>query len=170
MEKSPLKNEGELSKMRAGLVSESPLADMARIIDLGRFIKLGKGEALSMGFDKNSILADTFEAVIAAVYMDSDFKTVYKWIHIVFKKNLDKIVLNEKTIDYKSSLQEFAQEHDMTTPQYIVINETGPDHDKIFEISINLFGITSKGFGKTKKAAEQNSAKKALETLKKEIQ
>ncbi|MCK5098535.1 MAG: ribonuclease III, partial [Desulfobacteraceae bacterium] len=110
MEKSPSKNEGELSKMRANLVSEPALADMARFIDLGRFVRLGKGEAFSRGFDKNSILSDAFEAVIAAVYLDAGFKTVSRLIHDLFSDSLDEILSNEKTIDYKSALQEFAQE------------------------------------------------------------
>ena len=167
MEKSPSKNEGELSKLRSNLVSEPALADMARSIDLGRFIRLGKGETLSRGFDKNSILSDAFEAIIAAVYLDAGFDTVYHLICDLFKKNIEKNLSNENTIDYKSTLQEFAQEHGAVTPQYIVLNETGPDHDKTFEISLNLFGIESKGLGKTKKAAEQDSAKKALKRFKK---
>ncbi|MCD4718726.1 MAG: ribonuclease III [Desulfobacula sp.] len=167
MEKSPLKKEGELSKLRSNLVSEPALADMARLIDLGRFIRLGKGETLSRGFDKNSILSDTFEAVIAAVYLDAGFDTVYRLIHDLFSETLEKILSNEKIVDYKSMLQEFVQEQGAITPQYVVLNETGPDHDKIFEISLNLFNIESKGLGKTKKAAEQDSAKKALKILKK---
>ncbi|CCK79037.1 ribonuclease III [Desulfobacula toluolica] len=167
MEKSPSKKEGELSKLRSNLVSEPALADMARCIDLGRFIRLGKGEALSRGFDKNSILSDAFEAVIAAVYLDGGFDTAYRLIHDLFSDSLDELLSNEKIIDYKSLLQEFSQEHGGITPQYVVINETGPDHDKTFEISLNLFGIKSKGLGKTKKAAEQDCAKKALKMLKK---
>ena len=167
MEKSPSKNEGELSKLRANLVSEPALADMARFIDLGRFVRLGKGEAFSRGFDKNSILSDAFEAVIAAVYLDAGFDIVYRLTHDLFSENLEKILSNEKIIDYKSMLQEFAQEQGAIIPQYVVLNETGPDHDKLFEISLNLFGIDSKGLGKTKKAAEQDSAKKALKIFKK---
>ncbi len=167
MEKSPSKNEGELSKLRANLVSETALADMARIIDLGRFVKLGKGEAVSRGFDKNSILSDAYEAVIAAVYLDAGFDTTYRLIHDLFKESLEKNLYSEETIDYKSVLQEFVQEHCATTPQYKVLSEIGPDHDKTFEISLNIFDIHSTGFGKTKKAAEQDSAKKALKMLKK---
>lgn len=167
MEKSPSKKEGELSKLRSNLVSEPALAGMARFIDLGRFVRLGKGEVLSRGFDKNSILSDTFEAVIAAVYLDAGFDTVYRLTHDLFNESLERILLNEKIVDYKSMLQEFAQEHGAITPQYVVLNEIGPDHDKTFEISLNLFGIESKGLGKTKKAAEQDSAKKALKRFKK---
>lgn len=167
MEKSPLKKEGELSKLRATLVSEPALADRARAIDLGRFIRLGKGEMLSRGFDKNSILSDTFEAVIAAVYLDGGFDRACGLIEDLFNDSLDEMLSNEKTIDYKSALQEFAQEHGSITPEYMVINETGPDHDKTFEIGLTLFGVESRGLGKTKKAAEQDTAKKTLKILNK---
>jgi len=165
MEESPSKNEGELSKLRANLVSEPALADMARLIDLGRFIRLGKGEAASRGFDKNSILSDAYEAVIAAVYLDAGFDATYGLIRDLFKASLDKNLVNEEIIDYKSLLQEFVQERGAAAPQYEVLNEIGPDHDKTFEISLNIFDIQATGIGKTKKAAEQNSAKKALRML-----
>jgi len=167
MEKSPFKKEGELSKLRSTLVSEPALADMARGIDLGRFVRLGKGEALSRGCDKNSILSDAFEAVIAAVYLDAGFDTVCRLIRDLFNDSLDQMISNEKTIDYKSALQEFAQEHGSVTPQYEVINETGPDHDKTFEVSLSLFGMESKGLGKTKKSAEQDTARNILKILNK---
>ncbi len=166
MEKSPSINEGELSKLRSSLVSEPALADMARYIDLGRFIRLGRGEARSRGFDKNSILSDAFEAVIAAVYLDAGFDRAYRLTHDLFDHKIKKVLYSEQVIDYKSMLQEFAQERGTKTPQYVVLNETGPDHDKTFEISLTLFDIESKGFGKTKKSAEQDSARKALEMLK----
>ena len=165
MDESPLKKEGELSKLRAILVSEPGLAEIARTIDLGRFIKLGKGESQSRGFDKNSILSDTFEAVIAAVYLDSDFSIVYGLVKNLFQQSLDKILLKAKVVDYKSLLQEYAQEHGTLTPQYQVHNETGPDHDKTFEVRIDLFDVKAKGSGKTKKAAEQDAAKNALNLL-----
>ncbi|OGR26190.1 MAG: ribonuclease III [Desulfobacterales bacterium RIFOXYA12_FULL_46_15] len=166
MEKSPLKKEGELSKLRASLVSEPALAQMARTIDLGRFIRLGKGEAISRGHDKNSILSDAFEAVIAAVYLDSGFEQACGLIRHLFNEVLDEVVSNEKIIDYKSQLQEYAQERGVATPCYVVVNETGPDHDKTFEMCLTLFGFESRGFGKTKKSAEQDTAKKTLIKLK----
>lgn len=166
MEKSPTKKEGELSKLRSSLVSEPALADMARLIDLGRYIRLGKGESLSRGFEKNSILSDAFEAVIAAIYLDGGFDITYSLIRDLFSPNLGRILSNTSTIDYKSMLQEFVQEKGEITPQYEVLNETGPDHDKTFEISTTVLGEVSCGIGKTKKAAEQASAKTALKNLK----
>ncbi|MCP4020847.1 MAG: ribonuclease III [Desulfobacteraceae bacterium] len=162
MQESPTKKEGELSKLRSILVSESTLAQMARDIDLGRFIKLGKGETLSRGYNKDSILSDAFEAVIAAVYLDSGFDNICELIKQLFETMISNVLSSIDTFDYKSALQEYAQEKGAVTPKYKVLKEIGPDHDKTFEISLNLFGVESIGLGKTKKAAEQDSAKKAL--------
>lgn len=170
MEKSPLKKEGELSKLRSSLVSEPGLAEIARLIDLGRFIRLGKGERLSRGYNKNSILSDAFEAVLAAVYLDSDFDRTFELIKDLFKPRLNKVLSKEKVIDYKSMLQEYAQEHGGSVPRYRVVNETGPDHDKTFEVRVDLFGRQATGRGRTKKAAEQDSANKLLGVLKQQKQ
>ncbi len=167
MEKIPQGSEGELSKLRSNLVSEPGLADIARSIDLGRFILLGKGEELSRGFDKDSILSDTFEAVIAAVYLDAGFKTIHELISTLFSRHLQKALSKENIIDYKSMLQELVQDKGTPPPQYRVDNETGPDHDKTFEISLSLQGFKSTGSGKNKKAAEQNAAKNILKIIKK---
>ncbi len=165
MKKSPSKKEGELSKLRSNLVSEPALADMARQIDLGRFVKLGKGEALSGGGDKNSILSDAFEAVVAAIYLDAGFDRTQELIQELFDRAVGNALSSCRTIDYKSSLQEYAQDVFTTTPTYAVAREIGPDHDKTFEVSLTLAHITAKGFGKTKKAAEQDAARQALHVL-----
>jgi ribonuclease III len=168
MEQSPSKKEGELSKLRSNLVSEPALAEIARTIDLGRFIKLGKGEFISGGQDKNSILSDAFEAVVAAVYLDAGFEKTYELVQVVFEDSIQRALYGFNTIDYKSALQEYAQEAFATTPQYTVVRELGPDHDKTFEICLELDGIKAIGKGKTKKAAEQDSAKNTLKILNKE--
>ena len=168
MEQSPSKKEGELSKLRSNLVSEPALAEIARTIDLGRFIKLGKGESISGGRDKNSILSDAFEAVIAAVYLDAGFEKTYELVQTVFKDSIQKASHGFNTLDCKSALQEYAQETFAITPQYTLVRETGPDHDKTFEICLELVNIKATGMGKTKKAAEQDSAKNALKILNKE--
>ncbi len=168
MEAGPCQNEGTLSKLRSNLVSEPALARMARQIDLGRFIRLGKGESLSRGFDKNSILSDAFEALIAAVYLDAGFSSVHDLVKELFQADLAKIISTEKTVDYKSTLQEYAQEKGAITPQYELHKEIGPDHDKTFVVLLRLFGIESKGEGKTKKAAEQDAAQNALKIFKKQ--
>jgi len=141
---------------------------MARSVDLGRFVRLGKGEAVSGGRDKNSILSDAFEAVMAAVFLDAGFDATCDLIQNLFQKAIDRVLSCDLTIDYKSSLQEYAQEIFATTPVYTVTREIGPDHDKTFEISLELSHITAHGAGKTKKAAEQDAAKNAIQLLKNE--
>jgi ribonuclease III len=165
MELSPSKKEGELSKLRSNLVSEPGLAEMGRSIDLGRFIKLGKGEFLSGGQDKNSILSDAFEALVAAVYLDAGFDKTHEMVAAIFKDAVQGALFDFQTMDYKSSLQEYAQEAFGTTPQYVVVKEMGPDHDKTFEICLELEEIRATGTGKTKKAAEQDSARNALKIV-----
>ena len=165
MEQSPSKKEGELSKLRSNLVSEPGLAEMGRSIDLGRFIQLGKGEFLSGGQDKNSILSDAFEALVAAVYLDAGFDKTHEMVAAVFKDAVQGALSDLQSMDYKSSLQEYAQEAFGTTPQYVVVKEMGPDHDKTFEICLELSDIRATGIGKTKKAAEQDSARNALKIV-----
>ena len=165
MEHAPKKNEGELSKLRANLVSEPALAGMARKINLGKFILLGKGELLSNGREKDSILSDTFEAVIAAIYLDSNFENAYSQISQLFSEKIKIIAKKAAEIDHKSKLQELVQQTEDTAPVYEVINETGPDHDKTFEVVIDTLSISATGTGKTIKAAEQNAAANALKQI-----
>lgn len=166
MEHYPEMNEGSLSKLRASLVSETGLAAMARQIDLGRFICLGKGERLSRGYEKNSILADAFEAVVAAMYLDQGFKPTYALIQNLFSGQISSASPESDLEDYKSVLQEYAQEMGHPAPSYAISGETGPDHDKTFDIAVTVCEITSVGSGKSKKAAEQNAAQQALRQLK----
>ncbi len=165
MKSNPDKKEGDLSKLRSSLVSEPALADMARKIDLGRFVRLGKGEAVSGGADKDSILSDAFEALMAAVYLDSGFERTFELVQGLFSPCIETAESSLQISDYKSALQEYAQEAWSVTPSYTLSGEMGPDHDKIFEISLELPHIRSTGFGKTKKAAEQESARNALEQI-----
>ncbi len=166
MEKYSDMHEGDLSKLRASLVSEQGLASMSKKINLGIFIFLGKGERLSKGEKKTSILADTFEAVMAAIYLDAGFAAAYELIKTLFNSTLHVIVNGLETEDYKSMLQEYVQEMGNCTPRYTISSESGPDDDKTFEIIVNVCDIESKGMGKNKKAAEQVGAKHALEMLK----
>ncbi|MFH1155050.1 MAG: ribonuclease III [Pseudomonadota bacterium] len=169
MERYPRLNEGNLSKFRASLVSEGGLTAMARSIDLGRFILLGKGERLSRGSEKNSILSDAFEALIAATYLDQGFEKTYTLIQDLFDTHLSATAPNGDVEDYKSILQEYVQELGNCTPCYAITGESGPDHDKTFEISVDVCSIQTIGQGKSKKAAEQNAAQKALKLLKEKI-
>ena len=166
MERYPNLKEGDLSRIRANLVNESQLAIIARAIDLGAFIRLGKGEIQTHGSEKNSILAGAFEALIAAVYLDGGFKGVFKIIENIFIPLLDSVNSAIDSYDYKSRLQEWAQEEQGAIPYYKVVREEGPDHDKTFWVLAKVFDVESEGHGKSKKMAEQDAARKALERLK----
>ena len=166
MQRYPDLNEGDLSRMRAGLVNESQLANIARAIDLSSFLRLGKGEIQTNGSEKNSILADTFEAVIAAVYIDGGFDEVFKMIENHFSDLFNSIGASLDNHDYKSRIQELVQENYKIIPQYRVLQESGPDHDKTFNVQLDVREVRTEGTGKSKKMAEQDAARKALEILK----
>ncbi len=161
----PDTKEGNLSRMRARLVNESLLADVARQISLGKFLNLGKGERITNGREKSSILADAYEAVLAAVYLDGGFDAVFIMIEKHFSDFISSDSVPEMVNDYKSRLQEIAQERFKTVPEYRVAAEKGPDHDKTFIIHLHIDTIQTEGAGKNKKAAEQDAARKALELL-----
>ncbi len=168
MQRYPDIDEGSLSRKRSSLVNESQLATVARTIDLGLYIRLGKGEIQTNGREKNSILADTFEAVMAAIYLDGGFDAVFKIIDIHFLKPLDFIAAPAANHDYKSRLQELVQVGQRAMSRYSVIHESGPDHDKTFRVQLKVGKISTEGSGKSKKMAEQDAAKRVLEILKKE--
>jgi len=165
MERYPHLKEGDLSRTRANLVNETHLAIMARSIDLGAGLQLGKGEIQTDGMEKNSILSGAFEALMAAVYLDGGFKVAFKIIENNFVPFLDQIHSAIDSNDYKSRLQEWIQEKHGDIPYYKVVREEGPDHDKTFWISVKVFDIEAKGTGKSKKTAEQDAARTALEIL-----
>lgn len=165
MERFPEMTEGDLSRTRAGLISEPQLAKLARSVELGSLIQLGKGENLSGGRDKSSILSDTFEAVVAAIYLDGGFQAVFDVITRRFRSMFDGIQSRDVYGDHKSRLQELAQTRHKTVPRYQVVEESGPDHDKTFCVELTLNGIRARGTGKSKKLAEQDAARKALELL-----
>ena len=170
MQRYPDLKEGDLSRIRANLVNESQLAHIARSIDLGFFIRLGKGEIQTMGHEKDSILANTFEALIAAVYLDGGFDAAFNLINTNFSPLLEDNFQTADHQDYKSKLQEIVQENQGPMPDYRVIREEGPDHEKTFWIELTVFGIETQGSGKSKKMAEQDAARKALEILRTESQ
>jgi len=165
MQRYPHLTEGDLSRMRASLVNESQLADIARVIDLGSFVRLGRGEIQTNGCKKNSILSDTFEAVIAAVYLDGNFDEAFKMIENHFSDLLNSIAASMDHYDYKSRIQELVQETHKITPQYKVLQESGPDHDRTFKIQLKVREVKTEGIGKSKKMAEQDAARKALKIL-----
>jgi ribonuclease-3 len=160
--------EGDLSRNRANLVNESQLAKTARSVNLGAYILLGKGEIQTQGREKNSILADTFEALTAAIYLDGGFEAAYKIIEKKFQPLIDQLDAFAPNYDYKSQLQERLQVGHGVIPDYSIIREDGPDHDKTFWVTLKAIDIEAEGSGKSKKAAEQDAARKALELLSKD--
>ena len=153
--------EGELSRMRASLVSEEALFQFAEEIHLGEYLRLGHGEELGGGRTRPSVVSDAFEAVIAALYLDGGFEVARNFIM--------PFITEGKTAeeDYKTRLQEVVQQSPDAALRYEVVDETGPDHDKKFTVSVWRNGThLADGIGRSKKAAEQNAAKKALEKLK----
>ncbi|MFO7839411.1 MAG: ribonuclease III [Desulfosalsimonadaceae bacterium] len=161
----PKLEEGDLSRTRSCLVNEVQLAELARQLRLGDFIELGKGEIHTRGRKKKSILADAFEAVTAAIYLDSGFEKTFEIISDLYTPFLEEIEMPEQFRDYKSRLQELVQTRLKATPVYSVVGESGPDHDKTFQVELSVGSTRSVGTGKSKKSAEQVAARKALELL-----
>jgi ribonuclease III len=168
MDRFPEINEGNLSRLRAQIVNESQLASIAREIELGAFIQLGKGENQTNGREKNSILANTLEALIAAVYLDGGFYAAFDFIVAQFETPLNIEAASSLNGDYKSRLQELVQVTSTHIPQYQIIEESGPDHDKTFHTRLCVGAIQTEGVGKSKKLAEQDAARKGLALLQEE--
>ena len=166
MVRYPNLKEGDMSKMRANLVNESQLASIAQEMDLGSYLQLGKGEIQTKGWEKPSILANTFEAVIAAIYLDGGFDAAFKIIDVHFSILLESVDMSTVNHDFKSQVQEIVQMRQQKMPVYTVVHESGPDHEKTFQVRLNAGEIQTEGEGKSKKAAEQNAAKKCLKLLK----
>lgn len=165
MEQYPSLKEGDLSRMRAALVNEKELSNIARRIELGQYLLLGKGEIATNGWGKNSILADAFEALLAAIYLDGGFHKAFEVIAAHFSTYIESMSTQNAHLDFKSRLQEITQSRNRLTPQYQVVKEEGPDHDKTFRVRLTVGDLTAEGVGKSKKAAEQDAAKNALEEL-----
>ncbi len=165
MVRFPELNEGDLSRTRSFLVNETRLAEIALTLELGRFIRLGKGEILSGGQTKKSILADAYEAVVAAVYLDGGFDCAFEMVSNHFADHFDDIAQSPRNTDYKSRLQEMVQATMKLAPEYRLVKESGPDHDKTFEVLLEAGDLCASGTGKSKKAAEQQAARRALKQL-----
>lgn len=166
IKKFPDYAEGQLSKLRAYVVNEHSLADLARKLNIGDYLLLGKGEENSGGRTKTSILSNAFEAVTAAIYLDCGFGKAYKFLENIFESLIEEGTKSLVYRDYKTALQEICQNRFKETPKYTMIREIGPDHDKVFEIGLAVAGmIRTTGTGKNKKEAEQRAAQKALEEL-----
>lgn len=162
--KYPNHPEGELTKIRAKVVCESSLAYAAKKIDVGKFLLLGKGEEATGGRDRESILADAAEAIVGAIYMDSDLEATNFVLLSNFEADIVHAVAKGNLfIDYKTELQEIIQKNGESTMEYIVTKEVGPDHNKRFYMNVLVDDkIIGTGLGKNKKDAEQMAAKEAL--------
>lgn len=156
--------EGELTVTRAKIVCENSLSRCAVDIGLGNYLLLGKGEELSGGRNKPSILSDAFEALLGAIYIDGGFDTVRQFI-LKYMENIIKSCASGKLFyDFKTQLQELVQQHGDRSISYRVIDESGPDHNKTFVTEVRINDVTSgKGKGRSKKESEQNAAKDALD-------
>ncbi len=155
--------EGELTKLRAYAVCEKSLFSYAEEIGLGNYLKLGKGEERTGGRTRPSVLSDAFEAVIAAIYLDGGMDEAKKF---VLRFVVPYVEAKPTFKDYKTMLQEVVQKNQGETLEYVLVSETGPDHDKCFTVEVHLnSNVIGRGIGGSKKKAEQNAAKEALELM-----
>ncbi|MGK5090644.1 ribonuclease III [Deltaproteobacteria bacterium TL4] len=173
MKNFPRVSEGDLSKIRASLVNEAGLNKIAQSIDLGTFLLMGKGEELTGGRSKSSLLADAIEAIIAAIYIDSrdqkGLDSVRQVITLLFQSEIPKNLDDFSVRDYKTELQEYVQKHYRSLATYELLYECGPDHQKEFEMAVMIDGKEyGKGRGMSKKQAEQVAAQQAIERLSQE--
>ncbi len=156
--------EGQLTKLRAATVCEDACFDYAKEIDLGTYMLLGKGEEKTGGRQRSSILADAFEAVIAAIYLDGGIDPAREFILRFIIPAIEKQQVTFK--DYKTVLQEVIQKNPEEKLTYVLVGESGPDHDKKFEVEVHLnSNVIGRGEGRTKKHAEQEAAREALELM-----
>lgn len=160
------KPEGKLTKIRANIVCEASLYERAKRIDLGEYLQLGKGEEITGGRERASILADAYEALIAAIYIDGGIESSREFIIPRFVDAIESVVNKEGFKDYKSRLQEHVQKDPSSTIKYETVGEEGPDHNKVFFVNVCINNsLAGKGSGKSKKEAEQEAARSALVSL-----
>ena len=152
-------SEGTIAKLKAMIVSEPILAKISRQIGVGKFLMLSRGEVMSGGRNRESILADSFEAILGAVYIDSNLDEARVFVLSHIKQYIDHIEENEDILDFKSILQEYVQKEFRTVPTYELVAERGPDHMKEFEIQVIVGNYKEKAVARNKKKAEQLSAK-----------
>jgi ribonuclease-3 len=160
------KNEGELAKVKAVVVSEDILSGIARVLKIDEMLLLGKGEELSGGRNKKAILADSLEALIGALYLDSGFNAAYSFVSRLLAPEISRVADAGYHRDYKSLLQEYCQRLHRSYPEYRLVKRAGPEHERVFWIEVciadNVYGP---GTGRNKKSAEQEAARLAYEQL-----
>jgi ribonuclease-3 len=159
----PLLPEGRLTRIRAELVNEHSLAALARRLDLGRWLLLGKGEELSGGRDKESLLADFAEALIGAVFADGGMEKATELVLGMLGEAIPETAARQEGVDFKTRLQEYVQAQGGDAPEYLLTGVEGPDHRKVFTCEVHCAGVVrGMGQGRTKKKAEQEAARQAL--------
>ena len=165
--KFPKANEGQLSRLRSFLVKEKALSELATELNFSQFLILGSGELKSGGFRRASILSDTFEAVIGAVMLDSDYITTQDYILNLYQKKLNELSLSKAEKDPKTLLQEWLQARSHNTPVYEVTRSSGKDHAKTYWVSCQLEyqNIKVEGYGGSRRIAEQEAARKAMQQI-----
>jgi len=163
----PSFQEGALSKIKAHFVSSAILAEKGRALEVGRFLRMGTGEARSGGSEKLSLVADAFEAIVAAIYLDGGLAAAEAFVRSQFLRDLSGIDLADLSFhDYKTALQEAAQGLGLPLPEYRVVGESGPDHEKAFEVEVAWDGEPfASGRGPSKREAQRKAAKEALKKL-----
>jgi ribonuclease III len=161
--------EGQLAKLRAAVVNMRALADVGRDLALGEYVRLGRGEEATGGRDKSSILADTLEAVLGAVYIDQGLDAAARLVHRLFDPLIDQAATLGAGLDWKTSLQELTATAALGVPEYLV-SETGPDHEKVFTAIVQVSGEAyGEGSGRSKKEAEQEAAATAWRHLRAQL-
>jgi ribonuclease-3 len=165
--KFPDLSEGELSRLRASLVSQPSLAAVARTVDLGAYLRLGEGELKSGGASRPSMLADALEAVIGAVFLDAGFDTAGGVVEVLFRKALQTIDPHTTGRDAKTLLQEYLQGRRLPLPHYSIVATRGEAHEQIFEVSCEIaqLNIRADGEGTSRRSAEQEAARAAYEQV-----
>ena len=162
--------EGELTKLRAALVCEKSLHKFALALGLGEYLLLGKGESQNGGRERPSILADAFEALIAALYLDGGIEAASRFIMSYVTGAIEEFGHKPAFKDYKTALQEIIQKNPEEQVDYVLTGESGPDHDKRFTVEVHLnSNVIGHGTGRSKKEAEQNAAHQALQLMGEEI-
>ena len=158
--------EGDLTRMRSALVRNEQLAEFARRLELGRAMRMGRGEAASGGRDRDGLLGSTFEALIGALYLDSGLPAVENFMQPLLDDVRERVIMRAEIYDPKSRFQEWAQSERLGTPRYITVSSSGPDHAKMFEVEVRIGDRTyGRGSGPSKQIAAQVAAQTALETL-----
>ncbi|KKP43166.1 MAG: ribonuclease III, ribonuclease III [candidate division WS6 bacterium GW2011_GWE2_33_157] len=165
----PDRPEGDLTSFRSALVRTDSLAQTARNLGVGKYLRLSKGEEDTGGREKDYLLANTFEAILGAIYLDQGYDISEKFVYKNLVPKLEEIVANRLDIDSKTKIQEVSQSVYKTTPIYEVIEEKGPDHDKIFTVVVKINGkVIGKGVGGSKQKAEEQAATEGIKYIEKE--